>query len=142
MMNTQTNITIFRLSRVFGALVLGGLLSSCAMIEVQEIKDKEQLLATAGFKMKLADTPAKMVNLKAMPQHKLVSYQKDGTVYYIYADATTCQCFYLGQDQSYQSFLQLQEQQNIANEDRLKAEMKNEQYENWDTMENWDTIGY
>jgi hypothetical protein len=107
------------------------------MIEVQQIKDKEQLLATAGFKMKLADTPAKMANLKTMPQHKLVSHQKNGVVYYIYADATTCQCFYLGQDQSYRSFLQLQEQQNIANEDRMTAEMKNEEFVNWDSMENW-----
>jgi hypothetical protein len=108
-MNTQTNITIFRLSMVLGAFVLGGLLFSCAMIDVQQTEDIEQLLVAAGFKEKLADTPAKMVNLKKMPQHKLITRQKDGAVYYIYADATTCQCFYLGQDQSYRSFLQLQE---------------------------------
>jgi len=137
MMNTQTTITVFHLSRIIGAFVLGWLLSSCAMIDVQQIKDKEQLLATAGFKMKLADTPAKMDNLKTMPQHKLVSHQKNGVVYYTYADATTCQCFYLGQDQSYRSFLQLQEQQNIADEDRIKAEVKNNEFKNWDSMENF-----
>ena len=133
-MNTQTNITTFRLSKVFGAIVLGGLLSSCAMMEAQQAKDTEQLLAAAGFKMKLADTPAKMAHLKTLTQHKIVPHQKDGAVYYIYADATNCQCFYWGQDQSYQNFMQLQEQQNIANEDRMTAEMNQEEYMDWDTM--------
>lgn len=134
MLNTQTNISMFRLSRVFGAFVLGGLLFSCAMMEAEQAKDTEQLLTEAGFKMKLADTPAKMAHLKTLTQHKLVSHQKDGVVYYIYADATTCQCFYWGKNQSYRSFLQLQEQQNIANEDRMTAEMNEQEFIDWNTM--------
>lgn len=133
-MNTQTNITELRLSRAFSAIVLAGLLTSCAMMKAQQTKDTEQLLAEAGFKMKLADTPAKMAHLKTLTQHKLVAHQKDGTVYYVYADATTCQCFYWGQDQSYRTFLQLQEQQNIANEERMTAEMNEQEYIDWDTM--------
>jgi hypothetical protein len=133
-MNTQTTITRLYLLRAFAAIVLGGLLSSCAMMEAQEAKDTEQLLAAAGFKMKLADTPAKMAHLKTLTQHKIVAHQKDGAVYYIYADATTCQCFYWGKDQSYQNFMQLQEQQNIANEERMTAEMNEQEYMDWDTM--------
>ena len=133
-MNIKTKITTFRLSRVFGAIVLGGLLSSCAMMEAQQTKDTEQLLAAAGFKMKLADTPAKMSHLKTLTQHKIVAHQKDGAVYYIYADATTCQCFYWGQDQSYRSFMLLQEQQKIANEEQMTAEMNEEEYMDWDMM--------
>ena len=133
-MNTQTNINAFRLSRVFGVIVLFGLISSCAMMEAQQAKDTEQLLTEAGFKMKLADTPAKMAHLKTLSQHKIVAHQKDGTVYYIYADATDCQCFYWGQDQSYRNFLQLQEQRNIANEERMTAEMNQGEYIDWDTM--------
>ena len=133
-MNTQTNITRFRLSRVFGAIALGGLLSSCAMMEAQQTKDTEQLLTAAGFKMKLADTPAKMAHLKTLTQHKIVPHQKDGVVYYIYADAATCQCFYWGWDQSYQNFMQLQVQQNIVDEERMTAEMNEEEYMNWDMM--------
>jgi len=140
-MNTETNITMLRLSRVFGAIVLGGLLSSCAMMEAQETKDTEQLLAAAGFKMKLADTPAKMAHLKTLTQHKIVPHQKDGAVYYIYADAANCQCFYWGQDQSYQNFMQLQEQQNIANEERMTAEINEEGLIDWDTM-GGDPMGY
>jgi hypothetical protein len=133
-MNTQTNKTLFRFLRVFGAIVLSGFLSSCAMMEAQQAEDTEHLLAEAGFKMKLADTPAKIAHLKTLTQHKLVPHQKDGAVYYIYADATTCQCFYWGRDQSYRNFLQLQEQQNIANEDRMTAEMDQEEYIDWDMM--------
>ncbi|MFZ2169782.1 MAG: hypothetical protein WAW61_09115 [Methylococcaceae bacterium] len=134
MMNTQPNITIFRQSGFFGAIVLGGLLSSCAMMEAQETKDTEQLLSAAGFKIKLADTPAKLAHLKTLTQHKLAAHQKDGAVYYIYADATTCQCFYWGQDDSYQSFMQLQQQQDIANEEQMTAEMNEEEFLNWDIM--------
>ena len=133
-MNAQTNITAFRLSRVFGAIVLGVLLSSCAMLEAQQSKNIEHLLTEAGFKMKLADTPAQMAHLKTLTQKKIVPHEKDGMVYYIYADAATCQCFYWGRDQSYQNFLQLQDQQNIANEDRMTAEMNEQENLEWDTM--------
>jgi hypothetical protein len=125
---------MLRLSRVFAAIMLGGFLSACAMMEAQQAKDTEQLLTAAGFKMKLADTPAKMAHLKTLTQHKIVPHQKDGVVYYIYADAANCQCFYWGQEQSYQNFMLLQEQQNIANEERMTAEMNQEEYLNWDTM--------
>ena len=133
-MNIQTNIIAFRLSRVFGAIVLGGFISSCAMLQAQQTEDTEQLLAEAGFKMKPAETPAQMAHLKTLTQNKIVPHEKDGVVYYIYADATTCQCFYWGRDQSYQNFLQLQDQQNIANDERMTAEMNEQEYLDWDMM--------
>ena len=133
-MNTETHQTTFNFSKIFGAIVLSGFLSSCAMMEAQQAKDTEQLLAAAGFKMKLADTPTKLAHLKTLTQHKIVPHEKDGTVYYIYADATTCQCFYWGQDQSYRNFMQLQEQQNIADEDRMTAEMNEQEYLDWNMM--------
>ena len=133
-MNTQTNINAFRLSWILGVFVLAGLLSSCAMMSAQKAKDTEQLLAAAGFNMTLANTPAKMAHLKTLTQNKIVPHQKDGAVYYIYADATNCQCFYWGQAQAYQKFQQLQVQQNLADEDRMTAEMNEEEFMDWDTM--------
>ena len=134
LMNTLINNTMLRLLKVFSAIMLGGFLSSCAMMEAQQAKDTEQLLAAAGFKMKLADTPAKMVHLKTLSQNKIVPHEKDGVVYYIYADAATCLCFFWGRDQSYQNFLQLQDQQNIANDERMTAEMNEQEYLDWDMM--------
>jgi phosphatidylglycerophosphatase A len=104
------------------------------MLQAQQTEDTEQFLAEAGFKMKLADTPAKMAHLKTLSQYKLVPHQKDGVAYYIYADAATCQCFFWGRDQSYQNFLQLQDQQNIANDERMTAEMNEQEYLDWDMM--------
>jgi len=133
-MNIPTNITHLRLWKALGALVLSGLLASCAMMSAQKTKDTEQLLAAAGFKMTLADTPAKMAHLKTLTQNKIVPHQKDGAAYYIYADATNCQCFYWGQDQAYQKFQQLQVQQNLAAEERMSAEMDQQEELDWDTM--------
>jgi hypothetical protein len=133
-MNTQTNITTFRFLKLFGAIALGVFLSSCAMMEAQKTNDTEQLLVAAGFKMKLADTPAQMAHLKTLTQNKIMPHQKDGAVYYIYADATNCQCFYWGQDQAYQNFQQLQEQKNIADEERMTAEMNQQEFLDWNTM--------
>jgi hypothetical protein len=133
-MNQQAKISISVLSKVFIVIVIGGILSSCAMIKAQKLEDTEQLLVLAGFKMKLADTPAKMAHLKTLTQQKIVAHQKDGKVYYIYADATNCQCFYWGQEQSYQHFLQLQDQQNIAQEERITTQVEEQQNLDWETM--------
>jgi hypothetical protein len=133
-MNTLIKSTTLRLSKVLGAMVLGGLLASCATMSAQKAKDTEQLLVAAGFKMTLADTPAKMAHLKTLTQNKIVPHKKDGVAYYVYADATNCQCFYWGQAQAYQKFQQLQVQQNLAAEDRLSAEMDADEELNWDTM--------
>lgn len=121
-------------SSVFGVIVLIGLLTSCAMMKIQETKDTEKLLTAVGFKMTLANSPAKMEHLKTLTQNKLVGHAKDGATYYIYADATNCQCFYWGSDQSYQSFLKLQEQQNLTAQDQMSAEMDTQEKLNWDTM--------
>lgn len=133
-MKTNNNFTLLLILKIIAAVVLGGLLCSCAMLKAQQTKDTEQLLTEAGFKMKLADTPAKMAHLRTLSQNKIMAHQKDGSVYYIYADAANCQCFYWGKEQSYRNFLLLQEQQNIANEERMEAEMNEQEYLDWDTM--------
>jgi archaellum component FlaG (FlaF/FlaG flagellin family) len=125
---------ITTLSKILGATTLSALLSSCAMMQASEAQDTEQLLAAAGFKMVIANTPEKMAHLKTLTQYKIVPYQKDGGNHYIYADAANCQCFYWGQDDDYQAFMILQEQKNIADEDRMSAEMNQNQYLEWDTM--------
>lgn len=133
-MTLQMKLSISVLTKVFVAIMIGGFLSSCAMIKAQKLKDTEQLLVLAGFKMKPADTPAKIAHLKTLTQQKIVSHQKDGKTYYIYADATNCECFYWGQEQAYQHFLQLQEQHNIAQEERITTQVKEQQDLDWETM--------
>jgi hypothetical protein len=64
-------------------------------------------------------------------QQKIVTHEKDGKNYYVYADATTCQCLYIGQDSDYQSFQQLQIQKQIAHDQKISAEMNENATMDW-----------
>lgn len=128
----MNNSTInWRLLKGVSIAIMSCFLISCAAIKAQNAEDKEQLLAAAGFKMQLADTPEKLAHLKTLTQQKIVMHEKDGKNYYVYADATTCQCLYIGQDSNYQNFQQLQLQKNIAQEQQMSAEMNENAAMNW-----------
>ena len=76
-------------------LMMGCLtLVACAGMEAEKAVKTEELLAAAGFQLKLADTPDQMAHVQTLTQHQLVPHQKDGKVYYVYADAITCKCLY------------------------------------------------
>ena len=67
----------------------------------------EQLLAAAGFEKKVADSPAKFAHLETLtPARKLVVHQRDGHLYYVYADPATCKCLYVGTAAQYQLALE------------------------------------
>jgi len=51
---------------------------SCATIRTTEAEQTDRLLAAAGFKMLLADTPQKEEMLNALPPLKLQYRVKDG----------------------------------------------------------------
>lgn len=101
------------------------IVSGCAALQNQQAMETERLLSAAGFQMKLADTPAKMAHLKSLTQRKLVPHERDGKTYYVYADATSCQCLYAGTEKAYQRYQKLAVQKQIA-EDRLNAAEMNE----------------
>ena len=67
----------------------------------------EQLLTAAGFEKKVADTPAKLAHLGTLtPARKLVSHQRDGRLYYVYADPAVWNCLYVGTAAQYQVALE------------------------------------
>jgi hypothetical protein len=98
---------------------LGIVLAGCAAVEKSDSTDTEQMLAAAGFKMKLADTPAKLAHLQTLTQRKVVVHERNGKNYYVYADADYCKCLYAGNQENYQSYEKMSEKQSIAemNED-------------------------
>lgn len=110
---------------------LAGLLAGCAAMEAEQARSTEQLLAAAGFKIKLADTPEKLAHVKTLTQHKLVPHDNNGQVVYVYADATTCQCVYAGSEEAYQRYQQLALQKKIADDQRMAAEMNEDAAMNW-----------
>jgi hypothetical protein len=116
-------------------------LAGCAVVkDVQknEAADREQLLAAAGFRVKLADTPQKLAHLQTLTQRKLVTHQRNGKVYYVYADALNCKCLYVGNEAAYQRLQQLQVERQIVAQQRLAAEMNYDATMNWDMYGPWD----
>ena len=85
-----------------------------------EARDTGDLLVSAGFTAKPADTPERAQQLHAMPPLKLVSQSKDGHVVYRYADPYSCDCLYVGDQQAYAEYERLALQKQIADE-RLEA---------------------
>jgi hypothetical protein len=103
------------------ALIIALPLAGCAAIQRSEARDKEQLLAAAGFQAKPADTPEKLANLKTMPPRKLVSQVKDGNFVYSYADPDYCQCLYVGGPKEYSAYQRLAVEKEIAQEQQEAA---------------------
>lgn len=99
------------------SMTLGG----CASMENQDAMDTERRLSAAGFQMKLADTPEKLTHLTSLPQRKVFATKKDGNLVYIYADATSCKCFYAGSEPDYQEYQRISLQQRAVNEQRDAA---------------------
>jgi uncharacterized protein YdbL (DUF1318 family) len=112
-------------------LASGVTLVGCASMEANEAIQTEKMLAAANFQIKLADTPDKQAHLQTLTQHKLVPHEKDGQIYYVYADATTFKCVYWGNEAAYQRYQQYALQQEIADEQRMAAQMNQNAAMNW-----------
>ena len=84
----------------------------------------EQLLAAAGFDQKLADSPEKLANLQLLtPARRLVSQERNGQLYYVYADPALCKCMYVGTAAQFERARrqQLANDQLIAVQDHLSV---------------------
>lgn len=116
-------------------------LAACAAIQNRDAIEMERLLAASGFQMRLADTPQKLNHLKSMTQRKLVLHQHEGKIYYVYADATSCQCIYVGNQKAYGRYQKLTLEKNIADEQRRAAEMNANATMNWGLWGPWGPWG-
>ena len=103
-------------------------LSSCGGMQAQS---KENLLSAAGFQMKMADNPERQAHLQSLTQRKLVPHEKDGKVYYTFANAKSGQ-LYVGNAQNYQRYQELAAQQKMAREEFIAAEMNEDAAMDWD----------
>ena len=94
--------------------------SGCAAMRRGEARDTGDLLVSAGFRSKPADTPERAQQLHTMPALKIVAQTKDGHVVYRYADPYSCECLYVGDEDAYREYKRLALQREIADE-RLEA---------------------
>ena len=95
------------------AITCFALLAGCATTPVHEksggfsVYDTKRLLTAAGFETKTAQSPEERAYLNSLTQWTIVPKVKGDTLWYEYADATYCQCLYLGTGAAYQRYLQL-----------------------------------
>src|SRR5260370_12364626 len=82
--------------------VVLGLSSGCATIRRHDTRQTEQMLAAAGFHMKLADTPEKLPHLQMLTPRRLVPHRRAHQLYYADADPEACPCLYTGTATPYQ----------------------------------------
>jgi len=84
------------------ALAIGAalLVAACADTGTAVI-DKEDMLASAGFVAKKADSAARIETLKSLPPDQFVTRTADDRTRYLYADPTACGCIYVGDQSAY-----------------------------------------
>ena len=81
---------------IFHAAIAGILvgISGCASPQ-QQVAQKEDLLAAAGFQVRIADTPQRLAAMKRLPPNKFVTRVVNGQPVYLYADPLVCRCVHL-----------------------------------------------
>ena len=88
-------------------MIASGLLAcsmAFALAQQQLIVIPNNLFTQAGFVVKYATTPEKSRILRSLPPDKLVTRTKDGRLYYVYADASGCNCAYVGTPEAYAAY--------------------------------------
>ena len=143
--STKTTFSFLSLRHTVTSLIaligFAVMFTACAAIQNRDAIEMERVLAASGFHIRLADTPQKLNHLKSMTQRKLVLHQHDNKIYYVYADATSCKCLYVGNEKAYQRYQKLSIEKNIAEHQRMAAEMNENSAMNWGLWGPWGPWG-
>jgi hypothetical protein len=102
----------YKTERMLVMLAAGMLLAlaGCAGPPVDKTLQAEELLGTAGFKLKMADTPAKLERIRHVPQKQVVRCRVKSREFYLWADAADCRCYYAGTMQNYENLVQIRQE--------------------------------
>jgi hypothetical protein len=104
--------------------------AACATLHRSEARSTEEMLAAAGFRVKPANTLARLANLDSMPPRQLIAQVREGRSVYSYADPDNCHCLYVGGPKEYAAY------QRRASE-RLLADDRYMEVMDWDLWEPW-----
>ncbi len=99
--------------------------AGCQTIEEERAVDAEALLQQAGFQVRYADSAERLQHVKALEQRSFVKKVRDGQPYYVYADAQGCKCLYYGTQAEYQQYRILENDQEVAEGERLNDVINN-----------------
>ena len=108
--------------RLGASLVLAALMAGCGLLaerqERHEAKVVGDRLLAAGFRPMPADTSAKQAHLAGMPKLLFSSITKNGRRRYLLADPVRCRCLYVGDEDAYQRYSNLELQHEEAASER------------------------
>lgn len=117
------------------ALALGG----CVQ---QQVMQKENLLAAAGFSSKPADTARRVAFINQLPPHKFVRVVRNGHPVWFYADPTICSCLYAGDTRAYDNYRQEVFERHLADEREMTAQMNESAAMDWSMWGPWGPYWY
>jgi hypothetical protein len=92
----------------------------------QRAQRVESMLATAGFHVLPADTPARQAQLQSLTPLKMRFYPHNGKMHYWYADPYYCNCIYSGNEKAYDAYQRIKLQQQMANQQNLSTQANEE----------------
>jgi hypothetical protein len=107
-------------------LMLG--LVACATPQ-QQATQKEDLLAAAGFQVRIADTPGRLAAMKRLPPNKFVTSELNGRPVYKYADPLVCRCVYFGTQENWAVYRREVFARQLADEAQMTAMMNQEAWD-------------
>jgi hypothetical protein len=103
-------------------------ITACASPQ-QQAAQKEDLLAAAGFQVRIADTPQRLAAMKRLPPNKFVTRVVNGQPVYLYADPLVCRCVYFGAQQNWAAYRQEVLAKQLADEAQMTAMMNQEAWD-------------
>jgi hypothetical protein len=115
-----------------GLLLLAGCIAVTAC--AAQVQNKEDMLASAGFKAVPANTPGRQATLTRFPPHKFAHTIRNNAVVYVYADPTICDCLYFGSQAAYDRYRANVFQKHLANEQAFTTE-RNDMADDLDMMQ-------
>ena len=104
----------------FHGAIFGVVLSVTGCVSPQQqAVQKEDLLAAAGFQVRIADTPLRLAALKRLPPNRFITRGVNGQPVYLYADPLVCRCVYFGTQQNWAAYRQEIFARQLANEAQM-----------------------
>ncbi len=119
-----------KFSVVVAALSMAVVLTGCQA----EVERKQEMMAAAGFKVKIANTPERVAELAKLPSQRFTMMTvKSRAVLYLYADPVGCKCVYYGGEEAYGAYQRIAQAQAIADKQLMAARMMQDASWNWGT---------
>ncbi|MDG6095512.1 hypothetical protein LOC54_10430 [Acetobacter sp. AN02] len=128
-------------TRACGILLAIMTLPGCVST-ADQVANKEDHLAAAGFVFRPASTKERQIMLSRLPANRFTRKIRNDQVWYIYADPTVCGCLYVGDQAAWAKYQQYRQARAIADEQQSSAEdqmMAAQDYQ--DSSWNWGAWG-